>query len=83
MHKYRKKLIYSLFIFLIIFLFTFSLGFVYLKNEKPIFDIGMPYYIVDWLIILLSVLSLLKLLLELIKIETKEEFEKRIKTKNI
>ena len=38
MHVYREKLVYSLSCLMIIFLFTFFLGLIYLKNGIPFFS---------------------------------------------
>ncbi len=83
MHTYRKKVIYSLFSFVIIFTFTFILGLIYLKNDIALLEVGLKPSITNWIIIIFSVLSLIKALIEMSKVESAEEFEQRIKTKNI
>jgi len=51
---------------------------VQFKRGIAIFDIGLSYYIEDMLVIVLSFLSMLKIVYEIFQVEHHNEYETRI-----
>jgi hypothetical protein len=45
----------------------------------PIFNIGLSYYVEDMLVFIFSLLSMIKIVYEIYKVEHEEEYEKRIR----
>ena len=81
MHTYRKKTIIILNSLLMVFFLIFVFGYIQLKRGVAILNIGLSYYIEDMLIILLSLLSMAKVVYELYKVEHHHEYERRMKKK--
>jgi formate hydrogenlyase subunit 3/multisubunit Na+/H+ antiporter MnhD subunit len=80
---YRKKLIWGLIALLIVFGIVFVITFINLKGKRAVFNLGLPFEIEDFTVMFLCILSLVKVVWEIIKIEKLENLENRIKTKNI
>lgn len=81
MHTYRKKTITILHSLLLLFFLIFLFGYVQLKREVAILNLGLSYYVEDMLIILLSFLSMARVVYELYKVEHHHEYERRMKKK--
>ena len=80
MHTYRKKTIKALIVFLILFFAAFLLGFYYLKTNEPIFNIGLPAQAINWIVVILSILFILRVLIEIGRVEHAKPYEKRVKS---
>ena len=81
MHTYRKKTVVILNSLLFLFFLVFVFGYVQLKRHVAILNIGLSYYIEDMIIILLSFLSMVKVVYELYNVEHHHEYESRLKKK--
>jgi len=81
MHTYRKKAIIILLCLLFVFFLIFIFSYIQLKRRISILSLGLPYYAEDMTIILLSILSMLKVVYEIYRVEHRHEFERRIKSK--
>jgi uncharacterized RDD family membrane protein YckC len=57
-HKRELKFLIS---FLIVFLFIFVLALINLKRGIPLFGLGLPNMLENWIILVLSILSLIKI----------------------
>ena len=79
MHTYRKKTIIILHSLLLVFFLIFLFGYVQLKREVAILNIGLSYYVEDMLILILSFFSMVKIVYELYNIEHHHEYESRMK----
>ncbi len=62
----REKLIISLLSLLILFFCTFVVALIALRSGNALFNIGIPYLVENWFIILLSVVFIIKVLYELV-----------------
>lgn len=78
MHTYRKKTIIILHSVLVLFFILFIFAYVQLKRGIAIFDIGLSYYLEDMMVIVLSFLSMIKIVYEIYQVEHPHEFESRI-----
>jgi len=81
MHTYRKKTVVILNSLLFLFFLVFVFGYVQLKRHVAILNIGLSYYIEDMIIIMLSFLSMVKVVYELYNVEHHHEYEIRLKKK--
>jgi hypothetical protein len=79
MHTYRKRTIVILSSFLLTFFLIFIFAYVQLRREIAIFNIGLPYYIEDMMVIILSFFSMMKIVYEINEVEHPEEYEGRVK----
>jgi len=62
----KEKLVISLLSLLILFFCTFVVAFIALKTGYALFNIGVPYIIENWFIIILSIFFIIKILYELV-----------------
>ena len=81
MHKYRRKTLRILFFLLALFFAIALFSFIQLNRKFSMLGIGLGYYTEDILIMALSVLSMLKVVHELYKVESHKEYEQSIKRK--
>ena len=81
MHKYRRKTLRVLFFLLALFFAIALFSFIQLNRKISMLGIGLGYYTEDILIMALSVLSMLKVVHELYKVESHKEYEQSIKRK--
>lgn len=79
MHTYRKKAVIILFSLLLVFFLIAVFSYVQLKREISILSIGLPYDVEDTIILVLSALSMLKVIHEIQKVEHHHEYERRVK----
>ena len=82
MHRYRKKTIKALIIIMLVFLGAFLLGIHYLRKGVPIVDIGISASLINWIVVILSLLFILRVLWEISRVENAKEYEKSIVYKN-
>jgi len=66
---YRKKLLIGLMILLILFALIFILALVDLQRGVPLFGTGLRYDVENVTVIILSILSIVKVIHEIIKVE--------------
>jgi hypothetical protein len=66
LNKNKEKLIISLLSLLILFFCTFVVALIALRNGHALFNIGIPFMVENWFIILLSVIFIVKILYELV-----------------
>ena len=81
MHTYRKKTVVILNFLLFLFFLAFVFGYIQLKRQVAILNIGLSYYVEDMLILILSFFSMVKIVYELYNIEHHHEYERRMKKK--
>jgi hypothetical protein len=79
MHIYRKKSVIFLMGYLIIFLIVLLICFSNLSSKKSLFDIGMDPTIQNWVLIIFSLLAMVKVVMEIAKIESHAEYDKKLK----
>jgi hypothetical protein len=63
---HKEKLIVVLLFLLILFFCVFAVSLIALKTGNALFNIGIPYTIESWLIIILSIIFILRILYELV-----------------
>ena len=78
-HAYRKRTVVYVLLMLGLFLVVFLYGFIKLKANESIFDSAFGYAIEDSGLMFLSLLAILKLLYELIRIESHHEYDAKLK----
>jgi hypothetical protein len=83
MHKYRRKAIYFLIGYLIVFAIILMATLWSEKKGVPIIDIGMPYSILNWAIIIMSFFGIFKVVKEIADIESHHEYENRMRSKSV
>ena len=60
-HKdHHKRELKFLIVFLVVFLLIFILALIDLKRGVPMFNLGLPYLIENWIVLLLSFLSIVR-----------------------
>ncbi|MBW2976800.1 hypothetical protein KY347_05125 [Candidatus Woesearchaeota archaeon] len=79
MHTYRKKTITVLFSLLIVFLLIFTFSYIQLKRKIAVFSIGLPYYTENMLVLVLSAVSVLRVVYEIYRVEHPYIYERRLK----
>ena len=79
MHTYRRKAVIILFSLLLVFFLIAVFSYVQLKREISILSIGLPYDVEDTIILVLSALSMLKVIHEIQKVEHHHEYERRVR----
>jgi len=79
MHKYRRKTVIFLMGYLIIFFIVLLVSVFNLNRGKSIFDIGMNPSLQNWIIIILSVLAIIRVVMEIARIENHSEYEKKLR----
>jgi len=79
MHTYRRRIILVYYSLLFIFFLVFIFAYVQLKRQIAVFDIGLSYYVEDMIVIVMSFLSIVKVVYEIYDVEHHHEFERRIK----
>ncbi|NQV09091.1 hypothetical protein HQ529_04530 [Candidatus Woesearchaeota archaeon] len=71
MYDYRKKLIVFLGILLIMFFLAFLISYIDLKRGVAVIKLGtIDYKTIDLVVMALSFISIIKMILEIIKIES-------------
>lgn len=68
MHHYRKKVINTLIVLLFIFLFIFAVSVINLRNDYSLINFGMSYEVQNLILAFLSMLSIIKIVFELVTI---------------
>jgi hypothetical protein len=63
----HKRELALLIVLLIVFSILFIIGMLNFQKKLPVFSIGLPYYIEDLLIIVLSFLSIIRIFWAIIK----------------
>ena len=81
MHYYRKRIIHTLIILLVIFVFVFFVAYAQLKRGILIFDLGMPYGLENIIVMFFSIAAIVKVVFEINRVESHKAFEQRIKLK--
>ena len=79
MHRYRNKTIILFLFLLVLFGIIAFFSFIQFQRGIAIFNLNMPYYLEDLAVLGLSILSMLKVVYEIYKIEHSDEYEERIK----
>ena len=52
------------------------------SKKAAFFDIGIDYNIVNYAVMILCVIGMIRVVVEIVRVEHKEEYEKRMKGKN-
>ena len=76
MRVYRKKAVYFLLFMMALLLFTFVLSFVDINRERAILGIGLGYRVEGMLVLFLSVVAIVKVVVELYNIKDHREHPK-------
>jgi hypothetical protein len=79
MHTYRRRIIYVLNSLLIVFFLLFLFAYIQFRRGVGLLNIGLSYTIEDMIIIVLSFLSMLKVVYEIHNVEYHHEYEKRMR----
>jgi hypothetical protein len=66
---YKRRLLIGLLVLLLLFLLSFFLALFNLQKGIGIFNIGIAYQVEDWSVMIFSILAMLKVLHEIIKVE--------------
>ena len=69
MHHYKRKALLLLGILLLVFFIIFIYAYVQIQHHNEIFEIGLPGDSENYLILLFSFLSILKVVYEIYKVE--------------
>jgi len=80
MHDYRKKAVIFLCVLLLMFFLAFMISYIDLKSKIAVMKIGIDYKTVDISVMILSFLAMIRVIFELVKIETHEELKTRLET---
>jgi hypothetical protein len=65
---HRRTILVMMFL-LVVFAAIFAIAFFSLQKKQSTFGIGIPVELEDWLIMILSLLSIAKIVWEIVKIE--------------
>ena len=63
---YKEKFVITLLSLLIMFFCCFTVALIALKNGHALFNLGIPFVVENWLIVLLSIVFIVKILYELV-----------------
>lgn len=79
MHKYRRQSLIFLMGYLVLFFIVLLVSLFNLNRGKSLFDIGLNPGLQNLIIILFSILAMVKVVLEIAKIEGHSEYEKKLR----
>jgi hypothetical protein len=79
MHKYRRQSLMFLMGYLVIFFIVLVVSLLYLRSGKALFEIGMDHSLQNGIIILFSLLAIIKVVVEIVKIEGHAEYERKLR----
>ena len=79
MHKYRKQSLMFLMGYLLIFFIVMVVSIFNLNSGKALFEIGMNHSLQNWILIIFSFLAVIKVVLEIIRIESHSEYERKLR----
>ncbi len=80
-HVYRKRTVLSLFALLLTYFLVFLYALYKLSKGSPVVDIGWQSAVINWLVIALSVIAIIRLVYEISRVEHAHAYEKRIGVK--
>jgi len=80
MHKYRKQSLMFLMGYLVIFFIVMVVSIFNLNSGKALFEIGMSHNLQNWAIILFSLFAIIKVVMEIIRIEGHAEYERKLRS---
>ena len=81
MHKYRRKAVWFLIGYLVLFLLVFGWGMYHIvTGTKIVMVVGLSTDVVNWLVVIGSVVAMAKVVWEIAKIEKHHEYEARVKS---
>ncbi len=64
--NYKEKLVITFLSLLVMFFCCFTVALIALKNGYALFNLGIPFVIENWLIVLLSIVFIVRILYELV-----------------
>ena len=79
MHKYRKQSIIFLMGYLVIFFIVMVVCILNLYSGGALFEIGMSHSLQNWILIVFSALAIIKVVIEIVKIEGHAEYEQKLR----
>ena len=79
MHKYRRQSLVFLMGYLVLFFIVLLVSLFDLNRGTALFDIGMSPTVLDIIIIIFSILAIVKVVMEISKIEGHSEYERKLK----
>lgn len=79
MHKYRKQSLIFLMGYLVIFFIVLIVSVVGLRSGTALFEIGMNHILQNLIIIVFSLFAIIKVVVEIVKIEGHAEYEQRLR----
>ena len=79
MHTYRKRTVIVLLSLMFVFLLIAIFAFIQLNRNIPLLGLGFSYYTEDLLVLGLSILSMIKVIYEIWKVEHHHEYERRVR----
>ncbi len=80
MHMYRKKTVMLLVALMLVFFAVFLIALYDLVKGIPILDIGFSAQTINWVVMLLSAMSIVKVIVEIAGVEGHKDFEKRVRS---
>lgn len=78
MHKYRKQSIIFLMGYLVIFFIILLVALFDINRGAAILEIGMNPILVDIIVIVFSILAMIRVVMEITRIENHSEYEKKL-----
>ena len=78
MHKYRNQVLNVLLLLLVLFSIIALYAFVHLQRKTAILNIGLDYFQENVIIIVLAILSMIKVIYEIYRIEHPSKYERRV-----
>lgn len=79
MHKYRKQSIMFLMGYLVIFFIVMVASIFNLNSGGTLFEMGMNHSLQNWIIIIFSLLAIIRVVMEIAKIENHAEYERKLR----
>lgn len=79
MHKYRKQSLMFLMGYLVIFFIVMVASIINLNTGGALFEMGMNHSLQNWILIIFSVLAIIKVVVEIIRIEGHAEYEHKLR----
>ena len=79
MDQYRTKTLYLLFIMLVVFAIVFFAALYAVGRNAAIINLGGSYQIANWIALVLSMLSIVRIIWEINEVEHPDEHRERMK----
>jgi hypothetical protein len=78
LYKYHRRTIYAFLVIMLLFAVIFVAALFNLRNNKAMFNLGIPYDVEDIMVMVVSFLAIIQVFVMLVRIEHHKELRQRV-----